>query len=201
MHHPRVKRLAGLGVSAMVLAAIPVMGFNLLGVASADDGGSSTPGTATKSLVINGQALTSDQIECMTDHGFAPPEPVAQPGVGQFHTETKAGDTDKFAAFKAAADACGVPAPKAGAPGEGGSFGVINGTPLTDEQMQCLTDHGAPPPSLKKGAAPGPISEEQGQEEADAFRAAAKACGLPAVPNVVIGSPGTSIESGAAKEA
>jgi hypothetical protein len=173
----------------MVLAAIPLAGFNLLGIANADDSAPAT-GTKTTSVVINGEALTSDQIQCMTDHGFAPPKPIAGQvtgeGAGQIQTNTDT--TGQLAAFKDAARACGLPVPdKASA---SGTSAVIRQV-LSPEQLQCLTDHGAPPPGLAKGAMPAPPSPQQ----LDTLRAAAQACGLPA-PVMVTGGPGSANSTG-----
>jgi hypothetical protein len=103
--------------------------------------------------------LTDAQKTCLTQHGVTLPSPNA----GQ----PPAPPTDQpRQAFEAAAKACDVQPPNP------------HPVQLTAAQRTCLTQHGITPPT--PGSAK-PTSRPSAQQRA-AFEAAAKACGLPALP-------------------
>jgi hypothetical protein len=98
--------------------------------------------------------LTDAQKACLSQHGVtvpSPGQPLSPPTDAQ------------RAAFRAAAQACGLPAPQ--------GFVMLH---LTDAQKSCLAQHGVsvPAPGQKLN---GPPTDAQRA----AFEAAAQACGLP----------------------
>ena len=80
----------------------------------------------------------------------------------------------------AAADTTSGTSGESGPAGPG--FGRVVRAPLSDEQKQCLTDHGVTlpqrPANPDAGTRPAPPTDEQRA----AFHAAAEACGLPTPP-------------------
>jgi len=100
--------------------------------------------------------LTDAQKTCLTQHGVTLPTPGQKPA----NPPTDA----QRAAFKAAAQACGLPKPD-------GRHHMIQ---LTDAQKTCLTQHGVTVPTPGQRP-PNPPSDAQRA----AFKAAAQACGLP----------------------
>jgi hypothetical protein len=131
------------------LVAIPALVVTLAPLASAQTGSGTDPAGPRP------PRLTDAQRTCLAQHGVSLPTPgqrLAPPTAQQ------------RAAFKAAAQACGLPAPS-GAPHQ---------VQLTDAQRTCLAQHGVQPPP--KDPPSGPPTAQQ----LAVFRAAAQACGLPA---------------------
>jgi hypothetical protein len=99
--------------------------------------------------------LTDAQKACLAQHGVTPPtpgQPLSEPTDAQRQ------------AFRAAAQACGLPAPQ----------GLVMIQHLTDAQKACLSQHGVsvPTPGQKLNGPPTDADRAK-------FEAAAQACGLP----------------------
>ena len=159
----RVALVVGFVAGLVALAALPAIG---LGAYAAADTTSGTSGEGGPGHFVRAP-LTDDQKQCLADHGAALPERPANPEAG---TRPAPPTDDQRAAFRAAAEACGLPTPTAG--------GHRFGPQLTDTQKQCLADHGVTlptPPTPGSGERPQPPTAEQ----REAFHAAAQACNLP----------------------
>jgi hypothetical protein len=145
------------------LAAVPVVGLGEFAVA--DSGASSADDGAAAGTARGRPVLTDEQRQCLADHGVTPPTRPADGSPPQPRTaEDRAG-------FRAAAEACGLPLPeRRGGPGGPGSRPV-----LTDEQRQCLADHGF---TLPESPADGSERQPRSAAARDTFRAAAEACGI-----------------------
>src|SRR5262245_54425210 len=169
----KTRSALALTAGTVAVAAIAVLGVASLAGAQTSDSGTtpSTDQTPDGSGHPHRPALTDDQRQCLADHGVTPPTPAAD------GTRTPPTD-DQRAAFRAAVEACGLPVPQ-GHPGPGLR------PALTDDQRQCLADHGVTPPTP---AADGTRSRPTDDQRA-AFRAAAQACGVP-VPSRGPGAPG-----------
>ena len=101
--------------------------------------------------------ITDEQRQCMADAGFE------RPLAGQLRTR------EQRQAFRDAAEGCGIDLPPGffrHAARRGARHWYRN---LTDEQRQCLTDHGVERPA--RGERPTP-------DQIQAFRDAAAACGI-----------------------
>jgi hypothetical protein len=160
----RVGRTIGFLLGLVALAAVPVVGLGEFAVA--DSGASSGDDGATAGAVRGRPALTDEQRQCLADHGVTPPTRPAEGSPRQSHT---AADRETF---RAAADACGLPLPE--------RRSGLGGRPvLTDEQRQCLADHGVTPRSRP---ADGSERQPPSAAERDTFRAAAEACGITLRP-------------------
>jgi hypothetical protein len=99
--------------------------------------------------------LTDAQKACLSQHGVTVPSPDQPPSSPPTDAQRQA--------FKAAAQACGLPAPQG-----------LKMLHLTDAQRACLSQHGVsvPPPGQKQN---GPPSDAERAK----FDAAAQACGFP----------------------
>ena len=120
-------------------------------------------------------ALTDAQKQCLADQGVTLPQRPAADGTGQRPSPPT---DEQRAAFRAAAEACGLPTPPAGdhRPGFGGPGGPRPA--LTDAQKQCLADQGVTLPQRPADGATGERPAPPTAEQRDAFRAAAAACGI-----------------------
>ena len=111
-----VRSSIGLAMGAAALVAVPVLG--LTGLAGAATGDSSSTDAPSGTPRVHPQ-LTDEQKQCLADQGITAP---TKPADGATRTPPTA---DQMAAFKAAAEKCGLPAPPAGGPHGGpGGFGV-----------------------------------------------------------------------------
>ena len=116
MSGKKTRSALALGAGTVVLAAIAVLGVASLAGAQTSDSGSApsadqaSDGSSTRP---HRPALTDDQRQCLADHGITPPTPAAD------GTRTPPTD-DQRAAFRAAAEACGLPVPSRGPGGLGG---------------------------------------------------------------------------------
>ena len=160
----RFPRRVGIVAGFLALAALPAVGVGAFAAAATGSGEASAAGTPLP--------LTDTQQQCLTDHG------VTLPADG----ERPQGLTDEQrAAFRAAAQACGITLPAHGPR-----------LALSDAQKQCLTDQGVTLPARPvNGERPARPTDEQRA----AFRAAAQACGivLPAFGDHRPDQGGTSI--------
>jgi hypothetical protein len=141
-------------VGFVALAALPVLALNSL--ATADTGHAAGSGAAHP-------ALTDAQKQCLADEGVTLPVKPADGSRPQLAQ-------DQRDALRQAAEACGLPAT------------IMRGRrphpALTDAQKQCLADEGVTlPVKPADGSRP-----QLAQEQRDALRQAAEACGLPAGP-------------------
>jgi hypothetical protein len=174
--HPRPSRIWAVAIGTVVVAGLAVVSFGSF--AGADDTGSGTPGATAPdgSPRPHHAPLTDDQKQCLANQGVTLP---TKPADGT----RPAPPTDaQREAFHAAATACGLPV------GDGPGFGGPSGPRpmLTDDQKQCLADHGVTPPARPAdGTRPAPPTDAERQ----AFRAAAEACGI-APPNRPAGTNG-----------
>jgi hypothetical protein len=149
-----IRRGVRLAAATLALAAVPIIGG--AGVAGAADSG--TTGARGQGRPAHAP-LTDAQKQCLADQGVTVPEKPADGSRPQLSQEQRD-------ARKAAAQACGLPArgPRGGRPA------------LTDAQKQCLADQGVTVPEKPAdGSRP-----QRSQEQKDAMKAAAQACGLPA---------------------
>jgi hypothetical protein len=146
----RFPRRVGIVAGFLALAALPAVGVGAFAAAATGSGEASAEGTT-----LRRPQVTDAQKQCLTDHG------VTLPATG----ERPQGLTDEQrAAFRAAAQACGI-----SLPAHGPRLG------LSDAQKQCLTDQGVTlPVRPANGERPTPPTDEQRA----AFRAAAQACGI-----------------------
>jgi hypothetical protein len=159
----RVGRTIGFLLGLVALAAVPVIGFGEF--AGADSGASSADDGAAAGAVRGRPVLTDEQQQCLADHGITPP---TRPADGSLRQPPTAADRG---GFRAAAEACGLPLPeRRGGPGGPGGRPV-----LTDEQRQCLADHGI---TLPERPEVGSERQRPSDAERDTFRAAAEACGI-----------------------
>jgi hypothetical protein len=157
----RFARTIGLLLGLVTLAALPAVGLGAF--AAADSGPASTDAAGSDPAPHRRPPLTDEQRQCLADHGVTP---RSRPADGAPRPVPGQADRD---ALRAAAEACGLPRPEhRGGPGAGPR--------LTDEQRQCLADHGVTPRSRPADGAPRPVPS---QADRDALRAAAEACGLP----------------------
>ncbi len=151
-HRHSIRRGVRLAAATLALAAVPVIGGAT--VAGADSG---TTGTGAQGRPAHAP-LTDAQKQCLADQGVTLPERPADGSRPQLSQEQRD-------AMKAAAKACGLPTP-----------GPRGGRPaLTDAQKQCLADQGVTLPERPADGSRPQLSQEQ----RDAMKAAAKACGLP----------------------
>jgi len=168
-----IPRKVGIVVGFLALAALPALGA---GVFAAADAATAEP-FGEESGRPTRPALTDAQKQCLADQGVTLPQRPAEGGTG----ERPAPPTEEQrAAFRAAAEACGLPTPPAGEgrPGRGGpGFGGPR-TALTDEQKQCLADQGVTLPPRPSEGGTGERPAPPTAEQRDAFRAAAAACGI-----------------------
>jgi hypothetical protein len=156
----RVTRTIGLLLGLATLAALPTVGLGAF--AAADSGLAPTDATGSGPAPHRRPLLTDEQRQCLADHGIAP---RSRPADGTARPVPSEADRD---AFRAAAEACGLPRPDLGGRGP---------RPLlTDEQRQCLAEHGIAPRSRPADGTARPVPSEA---DRDAFRATAVACGLP----------------------
>ncbi len=164
----RLPRRVGLVVGFLAgfvgLAALPALGLGAYAAADTTSGESSASGPGVRGLRPQ---LSDTQKQCLADHGVTLPERPANPEAG---TRPAPPTDEQRAAFRAAAEACGLPTPPAG----GRGFRPQ----LTDTQKQCLADQGVTLPT-----SPTPGAGERRQpptaEQREAFHAAAQACDLP----------------------
>ena len=142
----------GVAAGATALAAVSLVGLGGFASAATGDGGDGGhPGRP---------ALTDEQKTCLSDNGVTLPE---RPSDGSRPTPPT---EEQRAAMKAAAETCGLPAPRARSARPA----------LTDEQKTCLSDNGVTLPERPSdGSRPTPPTEEQRA----AMKAAAETCGLP----------------------
>ena len=174
VRRPRPSRIWAVAIGTVVVAGLAVVSFGSF--AGADDTSTAPSATAPDGAPRPHHApLTDDQKQCLANQGVTLP---TKPADGT----RPAPPTDaQRQAFRAAAEACGLPI------GDGPGFGGPGGHPmLTDDQKQCLADHGVTPPTKPvDGTRPAPPTDAQRQ----AFRAAAEACGI-ALPDRQAGTNG-----------
>ena len=102
-----------LAVGTIALAGVGVLGIGLAGAQTADSDSSATARPPRPEL-------TDAQRQCLADQGLTPPQ---RPADG-----TRVAPTDEQrAAFRAAAEACGLPAPPQGGFGYTGSWRAMSG--------------------------------------------------------------------------
>jgi hypothetical protein len=143
-------RRVGIVAGFLALAALPALGVGAFAAAATGAGEASDEGAP-----LARPQLSDTQKQCLTDHG------VALPATGERPTPPT---DEQRAAFRAAAEACGIPLRVRGPRLE-----------LSDAQKQCLADQGvALPARPANGERPTPPTDEQRA----AFRAAAEACGI-----------------------
>jgi hypothetical protein len=99
--------------------------------------------------------LTEEQQACLEEQGIVKPEPNAD---GERPRPTD----EQREAFRAAAEACGIELP------------ARHGPRLTDEQKSCLEEQGIEKPARGEDGE----RVEPTDEQREAFRAAAEACGI-----------------------
>jgi hypothetical protein len=165
-----IPRSIAIVVGFVALAALPALGVGGLGTAAATTGTNGDEGGRPAR-----PALTDAQRQCLADHGVTLPQ---RPGVDGTGRRPSPPTDEQRAAFRAAAEACGLPTPPAGGhrPGAGGPDGPRPA--LTDAQRQCLADQGV---TLPQRPADGGTDERPAPptaEQRDALRAAAAACGI-----------------------
>ena len=169
-----------LTVGTVAVAAIAVLGLAGLAGAQTSDSGTDPAPSADQTGPLDGvagrphrPALTDEQRQCLAAQGVTVPAPTAD------GTRVRPTD-DQRAAFRAAAEACGLPVPQ-GHPGMGPR------PALTDEQRECLAAQGVTVPApTADGTRVRPTDDQRA-----AFRAAAEACGLP-LPTRGPGAPGAT---------
>ena len=114
---PRTVRTWGVVLGTMVAAALAVVSFGSL--AGAADDGTGEPGTSSTTPANEGvrtrPVLTDEQKQCLADQGVTVPE---KPADG---TRPPRPTDEQRAAFRAAAEACGLPTPPARAGVQGTS--------------------------------------------------------------------------------
>ena len=149
-------RTIGFVVGLAALAAVPALGLGAFAAADTNSGTTSSDADSPATPVSTGRRpmLTDAQKQCLSDQGVTLPQPSTSGERPQLSQEQRD-------AFRAAAQACGI------------EFGPHR-APLTDAQKQCLSDQGVtlPQPSTS-GERP-----QLSQEQRDALRAAAEACGI-----------------------
>jgi hypothetical protein len=164
----RVPRKVGVVVGFLALAALPALGLSAFS-AAADTGTTGTEGPGRPAR----PALTDAQQQCLADHGVTLP---ARPAAGT-DAERPARPTDEqHAAFRQAAEACGLPMPTGRGPGFGGPGGARPA--LTDAQKQCLADQGVTLPQHPADGATGERPSPPTAEQRAALQKAAAACGI-----------------------
>jgi hypothetical protein len=145
----RLPRRVGIVAGFLALAALPAVGVGAFAAAATGAGEASADGAP-----LPHPQLSDTQKQCLTDHG------VTLPATGE---RPQALTDEQRAAFRAAAEACGI-ALRHGLRPE-----------LSDAQKQCLTDQGVTLPARPaNGERPTPPTDEQRA----AFRAAAQTCGI-----------------------
>jgi hypothetical protein len=164
VRRPRPSRIWAVAIGTVVVAGLAVVSFGTF--AGADDTGGSAPATAPDGAPRPHRApLTDDQKQCLANQGVTLP---TKPADGT----RPAPPTDaERQALRAAAVACGLAV--GDGPGVGGPGG--HRPMFTDDQKQCLADHGVTLPTKPAdGTPPAPPTDAERQ----ALRAAAEACGI-----------------------
>jgi hypothetical protein len=169
----QISRKVGIVVGFVALAALPALGVGAFAAADA----ATTATNGEEGARPARPALTDAQKQCLADQGVTLPQRPAD-GTGQ----RPAPPTDEQrAAFRAAAEACGLPTPPAGdhRPGFGGPGGPGGPRPaLTDAQKQCLADQGVTLPQRPADGSTGERPAPPTAEQREAFQKAAAACGI-----------------------
>jgi hypothetical protein len=159
----RLPRRLGLVAGFAALAALPAVG--LAAYAEADTTGT---GAAPSVGRVVRAPLSDEQRQCLADHGVTLPQRPPDPESG----ERPAPPTDaQREAFRVAAADCGLPTPPAGVRGPRPQ--------LSDEERQCLADHGVNLPERPADPASGERPAPPTDEQRTALRAAAQECNLP----------------------
>lgn len=115
-----------------------------------------TPAGAQEAAPEGGRArLTAEQRQCMADHGYE------RPLAGQLRTR------EQREAFRAAAEECGIDLPAGAFRHAARRHARHWWRNLTEEQRQCVRDQGVERPHGRPT-----------QEQVQAFRDAADACGI-----------------------
>ena len=165
----RSVRTWGVILGTVIVAGLAVASFGSF-AGAADDNGAATGTAAPDGTARPHPQLSDAQKQCLADQGVTLPQ---RPSDG---TRPTPPTDEQRAAFKAAAEACGLPVRGPGGPG-GPGFGGPRGdhAALSDAQKQCLADQGVTLPQRPSdGTRPTPPTDEQRA----AFKAAVEACGL-----------------------
>ena len=141
----RSARTWGVLLGTVIVAGLAVASFGSF-AGAADDNSASTGAAAPDGTARPHPQLSDTQKQCLADQGVTLPE---RPADGTKPTPLT---DDQRAAFKAAAEACGLPARGPGGPGGPGFGGPRGDHPgLTDTQKQCLADQGVTLPATSGG--------------------------------------------------
>jgi hypothetical protein len=157
-------------VGAIALVAVPVLGLAGVADAADDEAGSGRGPKPT---------LTDEQRQCLADQGVTLPE---RPAEGSDPSTRVRPTEEQRSAFRAAAEACGLPERPHHRHGARPA--------LTDEQKQCLADQGVTLPDRPAAGSDPSTRVRPTEEQRSAFRAAAEACGLPGPPERPADAPG-----------
>ncbi len=166
-----IPRKVGIVVGFLALAALPALGVGVFAAADAATTGTNGEEGARPSR----PALTDAQKQCLADQGVTLPQRPAADGTGQRPSPPT---DEQRAAFRAAAEACGLPTPPAGEHRPGNGYPGGPRPALTDAQKQCLADQGVTLPQRPADGGTGERPAPPTAEQRDAFRAAAAACGI-----------------------
>jgi hypothetical protein len=162
-----VKRTVVQVIGFVALAALPVLALNSLATADPSSGAGNGREASTRP---SPPQLTDAQKQCLADQGVTLP---VKPADGSRPELTQ----EQRDALRQAREKCGLPTMLRRGHGPGGA--------LTDAQKQCLADQGVTlPVKPADGSRP-----ELTQEQRDAMREAAAACGLPTGPGAMHGIP------------
>ncbi len=175
----RIPRKVGIVVGFVALAAIPALGLGAFAAADTSTGETSgQQGTRPPR-----PELTDTQKQCLAGRGVTLPQ---RPANGETAQRPSPPTDEQRAAFRQAAEACGLPTPAAGAngpgfgrPGFGGPGGVRPS--LTDAQKQCLAGRGVTLPQRPTGSETGERPAPPTAEQRAALQQAAAACDI-AIP-------------------
>jgi hypothetical protein len=144
-------------VGLAALAAVPALGLGAFAAADTGSGTTDPEPSATPASTGRRPMLSDAQQQCVSDQGVTLPQPSTSGERPQLSEEQRD-------ALRAAAQACGIEFRHPGP----------HRAPLTDAQRQCLSDQGVTLPQPSTSGERPQLSEEQ----RDAFRAAAQACGI-----------------------
>ena len=101
---PRPGRIWAVAIGTVIVAGLAVVSFGGF-AGAADDGTGSTPSAGAPSGDHPHPQLSDEQKQCLADHGVTLP---TRPADG---TRPTPPTDDQRAAFRAAAEACGLPTP------------------------------------------------------------------------------------------